>query len=574
MTHLKVSIGQYSDKGPKSTNQDFHGAMLVDGKLSESKGVAVAIADGISSSEVSHIASETSIKGFLNDYYATPETWSVKTSGQRVIQASNSWLYSQTRNGPHRYNLDRGYVCTFSALVIKSNTVHIFHVGDARVFSVQGNRLELLTEDHRVKVSSEKSYLSRALGMRERLEIDYLTRTADVGDLFILATDGAYEFMQEKTVIAAIRDHADDLDQAARTIIESAIVNNADDNLTIQIVRVDELPPLEVRELQDQAVSLPFPPDLKPRMNFDGYQIQRDLYNSSRSHVYLAVDTDTGQEVIIKTPSLEHRHDEAYMERFLMEEWVMKRINSNHVLKAHETKRKRNYLYLVTEYVQGKTLDQWMRDKPKPELEEVRNIVEQVAKGLRAMHRLEMLHQDLRPNNIMIDTNGTVKLIDFGSVSVSGVAEICGDLDQEMLGTMQYTAPEYFIGAPAGSRSDQFSLGVIAYQMLTGQLPYGLGVARATSRAAQNKLNYQSIRDVNRELPVWLDEAIRHSVQVDPYKRYDALSEFIHDLRHPNPRYEHKARPPLLERNPLAFWKGLSLFLFLIIVYLLAMPRT
>ncbi|MCG6969566.1 MAG: bifunctional protein-serine/threonine kinase/phosphatase [Gammaproteobacteria bacterium] len=570
-TQLRIAAGQCSDKGRKPLNQDFHAVMIPQEPLLGSKGVAVALADGISSSEVSQIASETSVKGFLEDYFSTPESWTVKTSVHRVLQATNSWLYAQTRNGPYRYELDRGYVCTFSALVLKSATAHIFHVGDSRVYRVIDNHLEPLTEDHRLWVSREKSFLSRALGMRDWLEIDYHTFSVELGDTFVLATDGVYEFAEEKFVVEAIKQHQDNLDQAAKLIVDEALARGSSDNLTIQIVRIEQLPHHDIEELHQQASMLPFPPELRPRMLFDGYQIVREVHGSNRSHVYLAVDEDSQKQVVIKVPSVDLRQDADYLDRFLMEEWVARRVNNVHILKPCELTRERNYLYIVTEYIEGQTLVQWMTDNPSPDLETVRNIVEQIAKGLYALHRQEMLHQDLRPNNVMIDKTGTVKLIDFGSVRVAGVAEIAGAAaQQQILGTAQYTAPEYFLGEAGTTRSDLFSLGIITYQMLSGRLPYGTQVAKATSRAAQRKLVYQSVLDDQRTIPAWVDEAIRKAVHPNPYKRYDEISEFVQDLRQPNRIFLNRSRPPLLERNPIMFWKGLSLTLFLFIVLLLS----
>lgn len=237
-----------------------------------------------------------------------------------------------------------------------------------------------------------------------------------------------------------------------------------------------------------------------------------------------------------------------------MEEWVARRVDNAHILKPCEQTRKRNYLYTVTEFIEGQTLTQWMTDNPSPDLETVRNIADQIARGLYALHRQEMLHQDLRPNNIMIDRAGTVKLVDFGSVRVAGVAEIAGAAEQRhILGTAQYTAPEYFLGEVGTTRSDLFSLGVITYQMLSGRIPYGTQVAKATSRAVQRKLVYQSVLDDERTIPAWVDEAIRKAVYPNPYKRHAEISEFVQDLRQPNPIFVNKSRPPLLERNPIMF---------------------
>jgi serine/threonine protein phosphatase PrpC len=569
---LSVSIGQYSDRGRKAINQDFYGALVPDEPLLSLKGIAVVLADGISTSEVSAVASESAVKSFLTDYYCTPESWSVKTSAHRVIAAANSWLHAQTRQMRDFYEPDRGrdggYVCTLSALVIKSATAHIFHIGDARIYRAAAHRLEQLTEDHRVIVSSDRSYLGRALGVNPRVEIDYRALPAETGDVFVLATDGVYEHVGARFIIDTIWQ-ARDLDGAARRIVEEAARRGSPDNLTVQIARIDALPDREPAELVARTSELPCPPLLEARTELDGYRIVREIHASSRSHLYLAIDTADDARVAIKIPSIDRRGDPAYLQRFRMEEWVARRIDSAHVLKGREPSRKRNYLYLVSEYVDGQTLTQWMIDHPKPGLDVVRDIVGQVAKGLQAFHRLEMLHQDLRPDNLMIDRAGTAKIIDFGSTRIGGLDDDDVAVARtEILGTAQYTAPEYFLGEGGSQGSDIFSLGVIAYQMLTGRLPYGAEVARTRTKAQVRRLRYASALDDGREIPGWIDGVLRKAVHPDPRQRYGELSEFMFDLRHPG---AHLQPPlPLLERNPLLFWQALCAVLALVVLALLA----
>ena len=569
-SQLSITIGQHSDKGRKDTNQDFHGIYQPNEPQLSSKGIAVAIADGISSSSVGHIASESAVTSFLEDYYCTSEAWSVKKSAQRVLAATNSWLHTQSQQSPHRYDKDKGYVCTFSALVLKSTTAHLFHTGDTRIYRLRGPVLEQLTRDHRLWVSEGKSYLSRALGIHPNLEIDYQAQDLEPGDTFLLATDGVYEFVNAKYMLDTIRTCGTDLNDAAKKIAAQAYEQGSGDNLTVQILRVDSLPHKDANEVYQELTQLPFPPILEARMVLDGYKIIREVHASSRSHVYLALDGDTNTQVIIKTPSIDLRGDPAYLERFLMEDWIAKRINSPHVLKPCLQTRKRSYLYVVTEHIDGQTLAQWMIDRPKPDPQTVRDIVGQIAKGLRAFHKLEMLHQDLRPNNIMIDSTGTVKIIDFGSTKVAGILEIASPLDRNnLLGTAQYTAPEYFLGEEGTTQSDLFSLGVITYQMLTGKLPFGTQVAKTSTRAEQKRLEYASARDADRGILVWVDEAVRKAVHPNPDSRYQELSEFVYDLQHPNGEFLKRTRPPLLERNPVAIWKSLSIFFALIILVLL-----
>jgi len=571
MTVLHLSIGQHSARGRKPVNQDFHGSCVPRDRLSL-KGIVLAMADGISSSDVSQVASATAVASLLEDYYCTADAWSVKTSVERVLAATNAWLYAQTQQSQGRYDKDRGYVCTLAALVIKSNTAHLFHVGDTRIYRVHPNCLEQLTADHRISIAPGESHLTRALGVAAHLEIDYRSEPLEAGDLFMLASDGVYDHITAAEVQCALADGAD-LDEAARLLVAQALDNGSSDNLTVQFVRIDTLQDQAADALMQKMAALPFPPQFAPRAQFDGYCILRTLHASSRSHLYLARDLASGHSVAIKAPSIDLRDDPVYVERFLLEEWIARRIDSPHVLKPVLPERPRSSMYLVFEYIEGTTLAQQMRDRGH-DLEAVRRIVGQVAKGLRAFHRLEMLHQDIRPENIMIDATGTVKLIDFGSASVAGVCEMAPDAPAATLaGAALYAAPEYFLGAPGTVQSDVFSLGVLTYQLLTGHLPYDVRIPQAKSRAAQRKLAYTPARDHDARIPAWVDEALRKAVHIDPDQRYQDAAEFTFDLHHPNRAALKSTRLPLVERSPVTFWKAVAFALLLLLLIDLALRR-
>jgi serine/threonine protein kinase len=569
---LSIKSGQYSDKGLKEVNQDYCGIETPEVSQLDSKGIVIALADGISSSNVSQEASQAAIEGFVSDYYSTSDAWSVKRSGLTVLNAINSWLYSQTRQSEFRYNFNKGYVCTFSGIVIKSSTAHLFHVGDSRIYRLQNDSgLEVLTQEHRVNVSSKESYLKSALGMNQQLDLDYSRIDLEEGDTFLLMTDGIFEFISDQEMAELCKTYKDDLQQAAEKIAAKALDNGSDDNISIQIVCVDSLPEKEASEVIKEAAQLPFPPQLQARMRFDGYTIISKLYTSARSHVFRAVDDETQEQVVIKAPSVELSDDSDHLERLLLEEWIARRINSAHVLKPTKQARKRHFFYIVLEYIEGQTLAQWMIDNPKPPVETVRNIIEQIAQGLRAFHRLDMLHQDIRPENIMIDITGTVKIIDFGSTSVAGIDEMkSADEEHAILGTAQFTAPEYFLGEFPTAKADQFSLAVIAYQMLSGKLPYGTQVAKARSRSAQRRLHYKSVIGDDTDIPLWIDFTLRRALNPDPLKRYDVLSEFVYDLRHPNKNFINQTKPPLMQRNPTVFWQSVAAIQLVIIIALLA----
>src|SRR3954464_14734158 len=331
---LKVRVGQYSDRGRKAVNQDFYGFRLPEEPQLSSKGIAIALADGIGSSGVSQVAAEFAVMAFLDDYYSTSETWSVKKSADCVLAAANSWLHSRTQQSAFRYEKDRGYVCTLSGLVLQGTTPHLFHVGDTRVHRLQGNALEQLTRDHRVRVAQDESYLSRAVGFNAQLEIDYHALEIERGDVFVLATDGVYEHVDAAFVAQAIREARGDLDEAARAIVAEAYRRGSADNLTVQIVSVEDLPE-EGGGLHQQLARLAPPPLLEARAEIDGYRIVREIHASARSHLYPAEDLESGGRVVLKTPAADLQADPELLERFMLEEWIARRLNSPQVLNPY-----------------------------------------------------------------------------------------------------------------------------------------------------------------------------------------------------------------------------------------------
>ncbi len=557
---LQIHLGQFSDRGVKLVNEDFYGALVPEGETLKHKGAAFAIADGMSSSDAARWASEYAVKNFLNDYFATPDSWTVRHAGGRVLSALNRWLYGQ---GSRFLNPERGMVTTLSALVLKSTTAHLFHIGDTRIWRWREATLEPLTEDHHHWVSQDKVYLNRALGTDAHLEIDYRSLPAEVGDLYLFTTDGVHGYLPPARIKQIIIEAGDHLDAACRALTAAARAAGSPDNLTCQLLRIDALPTPDAESVFQELTELPLPPPLEPGMNLDGYRIVRELHASPTSQLYLALDPDSGQQVALKTPSVNFEDDPGYLDRFRQEEWVGRRIDSPHVLKVIEPKRRR-FLYHILEYLDGRTLRQWMNEHPHPTLAETRAILEQIARGIRAFHRLDMLHRDLKPENIHIDRHGTVRLIDFGSAKIGGAAEIASIIEQtDLLGTRHYTAPEVLRGEPATTVSDLFAFGVIAYELLTGGLPYRESSDAQINAKRLARRPYRSARAVRPDLPLWVDGALEKAVRFDPARRYAVETEFLYDLTHPSAEFSER-RQRLLDRNPSVFWGAVELVSLLV----------
>jgi len=551
---LTINAGQHSLAGNKSVNEDACGCHVPNEPQLTAKGLVAVIADGVSSSEGGREAAHACVRSFINDYFSTPDSWTVKTSGQRVLGALNRWLYG---GGNTVFNNAQGMLSTLSALVIKSTTAHIFHVGDTRIYRLSEGDLEQLTQDHQTWAGKEKSFLSRAMGAAPAVEIDYRKIPVEEGDIYLFSTDGVHEFVSRKVIISELSNNRGNPERAAKRLVEMALENGSEDNVSCQVLEIESLPSQNEDEFYRQLTELPFPPPLESGMVLDGYKIVREIHATSRSQLYLALDVKNETQVVLKTPSENYNDDAQYIDGFLHEEWVGQRITSTHVLNIIEPVQRRHFLFYVMEYVEGQNLREWMNDNPKPSLVEVRQIVKQLASGLRAFHRQEMLHQDLKPENIMFDAQGTVKIIDFGSTKIAGIQEIDAPLERgALLGTYDYCAPEYLLEQPGSNRSDIYSLGAITYEMLTGgKLPYGGPLSKRTL----NRVSYRTACPFNSELPQWLDAALEKAVRKKPESRYALLSEFVHDIQTPNHELVKTDFQPMMTRDPVKFWKTVAL---------------
>ena len=185
-------------------------------------------------------------------------------------------------------------------MVLKAAAAYVFHAGDFLHYLLRGKDIEQLTNDHRVRVSREREYLSRAVGIAPDLEIDYKTFAIERGDTFVFTTHGVHDCLRDGALAEIVLASSSDLDAAARRVVETALANGSPDNLTCQIVRVDHPGRPDEEAVLKKLSALPFPPELSPGMVFEGYTILRDLHLSKRTQVYLARDLASGELVVLE----------------------------------------------------------------------------------------------------------------------------------------------------------------------------------------------------------------------------------------------------------------------------------
>ncbi len=549
---LKVSYGGTSVAGAREANEDAFAASPPD----RLKGAVALIADGMSSGALAAKASQTVVTEFIDEYLATPETWTVKTSAARVLNALNRWFCHHD-----------GMATTVSALVTKGRTAHIFHVGDSRVHRFRDGELEQLTRDHR-----RHAMLTNALGMDLDIEVDYLAEDLAKGDVFVLTTDGVHDalpvrHLRERVACATGNTTLESVSQA---IVDAALRRGSEDNLSCLLVRIDDTPDEAIDEAHRRLTRQVIPPVLRADARIDGYRVLRTIASGTRSHMYL-VEDPSGRRLALKVPSESFAADDVYLDGFIREEWIGKRIDHPGVMKILPRPESR-FLYYVAEYIEGRSLRQWMLDNPQPAIDEVRRLVADIAKGLRAFQRLQMVHRDLKPENVMIDRDGNAKIVDFGTVYVQGFDELDNAVrETHPVGSVGYVAPECLLGRPVTHATDIYALGVVAYEMLASALPYKPPLAR-DAKAYLNR-PYVPLAQAGRgDLPRWVDLALAKATSQNPDSRYEALSELVTDLDRPNPELVGRAEAaPLLEKNPTLFWKLVSLTLGVLLVLSLAL---
>lgn len=563
LNELKVSFGQsYLVQSQQSARASMAVVSPQDSQLAI-KGVAAVIADSTWRNAMAKQAGEISIRGFIADYYSTPDNWEIKTSAKRVLTALNSWLFSQSR-----YVNNGSYVSSMSALLLRGRQAHLLHIGDTLVYRLRGADCQLLNREHTTFLGGYR-YPSRAMGMNPSLDIDYLNFSARQGDLFLFTTQAVKGTLGPSDFVQLIGQYSEDLDLACDEILKKAKEKASrrgysSYNFCFQLLRVDQIPQEAEEGLGEAYSSLPVPVELQVGDELDGYQIVKVLSRSSTSRIYKAYDAATDCYLVLKAPSPQIARKKEFIAHFIMQQWVVERVSSPYVAKVINLSRPRTQLYYLMEYVEGRTLAEWLEDNPAADIKVRVDLIEQLTKAVRALHRREVLHQNLNLNNIMVDRLGVIRLVDFAACGVAKRVDLppLSTLARRV-GLTAYSAPEYRLGHEPNERADQFSVAAIAFELLTGQLPYAGQLEGLNSKVDFSNLEYQPVFKINSNLPVWMDLPLKKALQPNPELRYRRLSEFIYDLKKPDVNQQLQ---PLVEQGSLTFWKGIAGFLLLLLL--------
>ncbi len=564
---LSLSYGQAYVAPDRRHHRSSMSVRLPQAGQLNAKGACAVISDSTRRNSMAKQAGDLSVRGFLADYYSTPDHWDVKTSATRVLRALNGWCYSQSQ-----CVTDGSYVSSLSAMVYRGRNAHFFHIGDTLVFRLRGAEFEQLSRDHVADLGGYR-YPSRALGMDVSIEIDYAQFPIKQGDIFLFTTQAVMGTLMPSEYVQLIRQDASDLNAACDRLADAAVQRAqargyGAEQFCFQLVRIDELPDEQPDHPGRAYGDLPIPPELSPGDRLDGLEVEAVLSRTAQSRVYRVRDVYTGREMVMKAPSPELSTRNAYLEHFLLQQWVVERVKSPFVVRIMEPSRPRRYLYYLMAYIDGENLASWSRRHPQASLVQRLDIANQLGKAVQALHHRDLLHQQIHPGNVMIDRHGQVVLTDFSACRMreSGSQNDSRELARQV-GLTEHTAPEYALDDGVGRRSDQYSLASTVYWLLTGALPYELTPNRLRSHTDLEQLTYRSARTRNPEVTTALDEALRRALDPQRALRYRRMSEFRHALRQSvgGERGVRRTGHRIL-RDPANFWQGVAGILLLLLI--------
>lgn len=559
MPPLELSVGYASETGPRQRNEDYCGVVTPTGNPLILKGAVMAIADGISGNAGGREAAEYTVRGVLSDYYATPDTWQVSAALDKVLNAINRWLLAQSNT-----NRDfAGMATTLSLMVMRGSRAYLAHIGDSRIYRLQNLNLQQLTIDHVWDRADMRHVLKRAVGLDQHLAVDYSEVELQENDVFLLATDGVWETLGEKSMHEILLLHKTP-QRAASVLAETALARGGQDNASAIVVRVDKIGNENLQDILAHGEELPLPPRLKPGQQLDGFEILQILHESRVTILYKARHPQNSQVLVLKTLKPNLQNDVESCQHLLTEEWLSKRVLSHYFPQVIPLSPDiRRHLYYAMTYHEGATLQEMLDSGYHFTVAEIVQIGIRTAKGLGALHRLSIIHRDIKPANLHSGVDGKLRILDLGVAFGVGTEEA-----QSRAGTPSFIAPELFSDEPATIQSDIYALGVTLYHLLTRHFPFGEIEPFQRPRFTEPTPPTRH----RPEIPQWLENIILKAVARDKTRRFETVEELLLALEGGEVKSMLPPRRlPLVERNPLALWRSMafiSLVINLMLIYI------
>jgi serine/threonine-protein kinase len=564
---MELTYAEICVPGPvRSNNEDHAGFWQPDTPDDRRDMGAIALmADGVGGRNRGEIASALAVQCAL-DVFCTADA---STDPRKVIRQAFD-LASKTIYDDAMKNPAEGQMCTtLTAAVLRHNEVTIGFVGDTRAYIVRRRGIEQITTDHnqvgfRLKyglikendamTSPDRSLLTRSMGSEPICRIEFVKREVYKDDILVLCTDGLYGFATDVEILDLVTHH--EPAEAANLLLKLVEKRNGEDNISIQVIRINEVHRaiffrgVKTGYFKNKTVENKAEYDAGAVLD-DRFEIAECVSRSGMACIYKARDRKTGQTVAVKVPHMQFESDIAGSTRFEREEEIGKALHHPLVLKIIPVEEQKSRPYIVMEYLEGRTLAEVLKEtKPLPEADAAA-IASRICEALDYLHKQNVVHRDLKPQNIMLCQDGSIRIMDFGIAKSAQARRMTFVGFTPAMGTPDYMAPEQVQGKRGDERTDIYSLGAILYEMATGatlfegENPYVVMNSRLTGDPT-------APRKVNPKLTPVLEEIILHALERNPANRYPSAAAMKADL-------DDYEKVPLIERwqrlQPPQIWK-------------------
>jgi serine/threonine-protein kinase len=551
---MRLRYARLSTPGPvRPVNEDWLDWWESPDPLTREKQGSVALlADGVGGYENGEVASRLAVEAALREFQAAPGEMKPYTLLRRMFTAACSQVHDNAVEGHKGQRM----ATTLVAAIFRDGAVCLANVGDTRAYFIRQKTIRRLTTDHvatsvpvklglmlerQAMASPKRSELTRSLGGEPFCQPDFATQLLHHGDFILQCTDGLHACVLDEEMREIVaRSHPYD---ACKELVALAEKRGSDDNISLQLI--------EVRNWEQvaQSARVALGADVTPRkavaaaaaaatgtgqpgpgMLLDGrFELTDLVARSNMSSIFKANDRKTGKSVAIKIPLMVMESDIAGFERFQREEEIGARLNHPAILKVIKVDEPKSRPYLVMEFLEGRTLAEVLSKRKKLSEGEAVAYASNICDALEYLHLNGIAHRDLKPQNIMVCSDGSLRLFDFGIARVERARRLTFVGLTPALGTPDYISPEQVRGKRGDHRSDIYSLGAILYEMVTGATPFE-GESPYVVMNARVTGDPEAPRKINPELNPALEEVILQAMERDPRKRYPSAVEMKRDL--------------------------------------------
>jgi len=586
---MELTYAELSSPGPaRDNNEDFVGfwqPQTLEEKRSH--GAVAVLADGVGGLDRGEVASRMAVETSLTAFREAPEG---KTPQQLLTQMFNEANLAVYDKGMENHGKAR-MATTLSIAVLRNDEIVVGNVGDSRVYLVRKGEIRQLSTDHSyvgmqqkfgliseqdAKTSEHRNVLTRSVGHEPVIRIDVEETTAFKGDRVVLCSDGLYAYVADSEIADIVSRYSPA--QACRQLVALAEQRGTDDNLSIQVVQINDVEKFSYYRgvpMYHEAADPTTGYDLQPGQVLDGrFFIDETISRSGMATIFKAIDITTQKPVAVKVPFMQFESDPGFFSRFEREEEIGLSLDHPYILRFIPLEH-RSRPYIVTEYLRGYTLAHLLNSvRPMPEKDAVR-IAGRLCEALAYMHDHGVVHRDLKPQNIMICYDGTIRIVDFGIAKAAVGRRLTFTGFTPAVGTPDYMAPEQVNGKRGDERTDIYSLGAMLYEMVAGEPPFeGENENMFVIMNARVTGDPVAPRKRNPDVSPQVEEIILHAMERDPGKRYQTASAMKAELDDPGAvhltgRCDRLRTPSPLQRSrKKALWIGLAVA-FAVIVFLL-----